>query len=93
MDKRGISEFESITTYDLKAYVRFKQQAGSEPQSIVSMFKLIKAFFSWCEKEGYLKEKHSKESGDSKDSQEGFKGIYCKGNSRNHRYFLIQKFY
>lgn len=56
IEKRGITELESVTTYDLKAYVRLKQQAGLKPQSVVSMFKMIKAFFSWCEKEEYLKE-------------------------------------
>ncbi|MEH6990591.1 tyrosine-type recombinase/integrase [Cytobacillus firmus] len=60
VDKRGITELESVTTYDLKAYVRFKQQAGLQPQSIVTIFKMIKAFFSWCEKEGYLKENIAK---------------------------------
>ena len=55
-DKRAITELESITIHDLKAYVRLKQKAGLQPQSIVSMFKMIKAFFSWCEKEEYLKE-------------------------------------
>ncbi|MEK4884904.1 tyrosine-type recombinase/integrase [Bacillus sp. FSL W8-0223] len=55
-DKRGITELENITVYDLRAYVRTKHKQGLKPQSIVSMFKMIKAFFSWCEKEGYLKE-------------------------------------
>ncbi|MFB7302017.1 tyrosine-type recombinase/integrase [Heyndrickxia sporothermodurans] len=55
-EKRGITELESITIHDLRAYVRLKQQQGLKPQSIVSMFKMIKAFFSWCEKEEYLKE-------------------------------------
>ncbi|MCM3394828.1 MULTISPECIES: tyrosine-type recombinase/integrase [Cytobacillus] len=60
VERRGINELESVTPFDLKAYVRFKQQAGLQPQSIVSMFKMIKAFFSWCEKEGYLKENIAK---------------------------------
>jgi integrase/recombinase XerD len=60
IEKRGISELESVTTYDLKSYVRLKQQAGLQPQSIVSMFKMIKEFFSWCEKEEYLKENIAK---------------------------------
>ncbi|RFU70318.1 recombinase [Peribacillus saganii] len=55
-EKRGISELESITTYDLKAYIREKQKAGLQPQSIVSMWKMVAAFFNWCEREGYLKE-------------------------------------
>lgn len=47
IEKRGITALESITTHDLKAYVRFKQQGGLQPQSIVSVFKMIRAFFSW----------------------------------------------
>ncbi|WHZ60024.1 tyrosine-type recombinase/integrase [Metabacillus hrfriensis] len=54
-EKRAITELESITTYDLRAYIRVKQKDGLQPQSIVSMFKMIKAFFSWCEREEYLK--------------------------------------
>jgi integrase/recombinase XerD len=55
-EKRGITELESITVFDLRAYVRAKQKQGLKPQSIVSMFKMIRAFFNWCVKEGYLKE-------------------------------------
>lgn len=55
-EKRAITELESITTFDLRAYFRTKQQAGLQPQSIVSMYKMIAAFFNWCEKEGYIKE-------------------------------------
>ncbi|EMI09234.1 prophage LambdaBa03, site-specific recombinase, phage integrase family [Anoxybacillus gonensis] len=59
-EKRGIVELESITTYDIRAYMRYKQKAGLKPQSIVSMMKMIKAFFSWCEKEEYIKENIAK---------------------------------
>ncbi|WP_209122287.1 phage integrase SAM-like domain-containing protein [Alkalihalobacillus sp. BA299] len=55
-EKRGIKEIESITSHDLKAYIRYKQQAGLQSQSIVSMLKMVKAFFNWCVKEEYLKE-------------------------------------
>ncbi|MGE6259224.1 tyrosine-type recombinase/integrase [Heyndrickxia sporothermodurans] len=55
IEKRGITELEGVTIHDLKAYVRLKQQSGLQAQSIVSMFKMIRAFFSWCEKEEYLK--------------------------------------
>lgn len=55
VQKRAITELENITVHDLKAYVRLKQIAGLQAQSIVSMFKIIRAFFSWCEKEEYLK--------------------------------------
>lgn len=54
-EKRAITDLESITTHDLRAYIRVKQKDGLQPQSIVSMFKMIKAFFSWCEREEYLK--------------------------------------
>lgn len=56
--KRAITELESITAHDLKAYVRLKQKDGLQPQSIVTMFKIIKAFFSWCER-GLPKRKYS----------------------------------
>lgn len=55
-EKRGIERFESVTVYDLKAYVRSKQKAGVQPQSIASMCRLITAFFNWCIREEYLKE-------------------------------------
>lgn len=55
-EKRGITEIESITVFDLKAYFRQKQMSGLQPSSIVSMRKIIAAFFSWCEKEEYLKD-------------------------------------
>lgn len=55
-NKRGITELESITSHDLKSYVRQKQVKGLKAQSIVSMAKQIKAFFNWCVKEEYLQE-------------------------------------
>lgn len=55
-EKRAITELESITIHDLKAYVRGKQQSGLKPQSIVSMYKMVSAFFNWCVKEEYIKE-------------------------------------
>jgi integrase/recombinase XerD len=60
VEKRGITELGSISVYDLRAYMRLKQQQGLQPTSIASMFRLIKALFSWCEKEGYLKENIAK---------------------------------
>lgn len=54
--KRAITDLEKITLFDLKSYVRLKQIAGLQPQSIVSTFKIISAFFSWCVKEEYLPE-------------------------------------
>lgn len=59
-EKRGIDQLENITVFDLKSYVRLKQKDGLKPQSIVSMFKMVSAFFSWCEKEGYMKENIAK---------------------------------
>lgn len=55
-EKRGIEEIDSITSHDLKAYIRSKQIAGLQQQSIVSMLKMIKAFLNWCVKEEYLQE-------------------------------------
>lgn len=55
-EKRAIKDLETITVHDLRAYVRLKQKHGLKPQSIVAMFKMIKAFFSWCEREEYLEE-------------------------------------
>lgn len=52
--KRAITELESVTSHDLKAYVRLKQISGLQPQSIASMFKMVSAFFNWCLKEEYL---------------------------------------
>lgn len=55
-EKRGITELENITIHDLKAYIRYKQASGLQPQSVVSMYKMVAAFFNWCANEGYTKE-------------------------------------
>lgn len=55
-EKRGIKNLESVTHFDLNSYIRQKQKAGLQPQSIVSMSKIVGAFFNWCVKEEYLKE-------------------------------------
>lgn len=60
LEKRAVTELESISIHDLKAYMRFKQQQGLKPQSIVTLIKVVKAFFSWCEKEEYLEENIAK---------------------------------
>lgn len=54
--KRGITEIESVTVHDLRAYLRAKKNDGLQPQSIVSMSKIISAFFNWCVVEEYLTE-------------------------------------
>ncbi|WP_050182785.1 tyrosine-type recombinase/integrase [Domibacillus robiginosus] len=54
--KRGIQQLNSIHTDDLRAYIRFKQQAGLQPQSVETMAKMITAFFNWCISEEYLSE-------------------------------------
>jgi len=54
-DKRGILSLDSVTVHDLRAYVRFKVQIGLKLQSTVTLFKVIRAFFSWCEKEEYIR--------------------------------------
>ncbi|MYL33245.1 tyrosine-type recombinase/integrase [Pontibacillus yanchengensis] len=55
-EKRGITELDCVTSFDLKAYIRSKRQSGLQPQSIVSMAKMVKAFFNWCVEEEYLVE-------------------------------------
>ncbi len=54
--KRGIHKLNSIYTDDLRAYIRFKQQKGLQPQSVESMAKMIADFFNWCISEEYLSE-------------------------------------
>ena len=44
MDEKGISELEAVNTLHLKQYVRTKYKDGLQPQSIVSMFKIVRAF-------------------------------------------------
>ncbi|HET6872206.1 MAG TPA: phage integrase SAM-like domain-containing protein, partial [Sporolactobacillaceae bacterium] len=53
-EKRAVSELESITVYDMRAYIRHKQDSGLKSQSIVSMAKMIKAFLNWTVKNEYL---------------------------------------
>lgn len=55
-EKRGIKDLENVTHFDLNSYIRQKQKAGLQPQSIVSMSKIVGAFFNWCVKEEYLEE-------------------------------------
>lgn len=74
-ERRGITELESITIHDLKAYVRSKQKDGLQAQSIVAMFKMIKAFFSWCESEEYLKENIAKKVETPKCPKKVLKGF------------------
>ncbi|KHF40732.1 tyrosine-type recombinase/integrase [Halalkalibacter okhensis] len=55
INKRGITNIESVTKFDLQAYVQHKQKTGLQPQSIQSMAKIMTAFFNWCVEEEYLK--------------------------------------
>lgn len=55
-EKRGISQLDHIYLDDLRAYIRYKQQSGLQPQSVVSMYKMVSAFFNWCVSEGYWEE-------------------------------------
>ncbi|WP_246602607.1 tyrosine-type recombinase/integrase [Sporosarcina aquimarina] len=55
-EKRATTEIEKITVHDLRAYFRFKQKQGLQPQSIVAKMKLISAFFNWCIKEEYIED-------------------------------------
>ncbi|WP_232426221.1 tyrosine-type recombinase/integrase [Cytobacillus praedii] len=59
-EKRAVKELESVTIHDLKAYMTWKQKEELQATSIVSMFKLIRAFFNWCVKEDYLTENIAK---------------------------------
>lgn len=56
LEKRAVTELESITIHDLKAYIRQKQKDGLQPSSIKSTHKIISAFFNWSVGEGYIKE-------------------------------------
>lgn len=56
LEKRGITQLESATIHDLKAFIRSKQKAGLQSASIISMHKIMSAFFNWCVSEEYLKE-------------------------------------
>lgn len=55
-EKRGIYDFDNIHLEDLRSYIRFKQQAGLKPQSVVSMYRMVAAFFNWTVHEGYWEE-------------------------------------
>lgn len=44
-----------IAVEDLKAYFRAKQQRGNKPQTILTTFKAVNAFFNWCVGEEYIK--------------------------------------
>ena len=44
LEKRAITNLESVTVHDLRAFIRQKQIAGLQPQGIVAMIKLIPPF-------------------------------------------------
>lgn len=44
--RRGIEQLESITSHDMKAYIKTKHNANLKPQSIVSMAKQIRDGFT-----------------------------------------------
>lgn len=75
MEKRAITELESVTVFDLKAYIRDKQKSGLQPQSIVSMYKMVSAFFNWCVKEEYLQENPMKKVETPKVPKKVLKGF------------------
>ncbi len=74
-EKRAVHELEGISFHDLKAYARFKQQSGLQPSSLVSMFKVIRAFFSWCVREEYLNENIAKKVDLPKQPKKVLKGF------------------
>ncbi|PEL13770.1 tyrosine-type recombinase/integrase [Bacillus sp. AFS017336] len=53
-EERGIIDFEKITLLDLRTYARYKTEKGLQPQSVITMLKLIRAFYSWCVREEYI---------------------------------------
>ncbi|MBD8006259.1 tyrosine-type recombinase/integrase [Bacillus norwichensis] len=74
-EKRAVHELESISFHDLKAYARYKQQSGLQPSSLVSMFKVIRAFFNWCVREEYLDENIAKKVDLPKQPKKVLKGF------------------
>ena len=54
-NKRGITKLENVTTFDLKAYIRYKQSEGLKPQSVLTLYKMVSAFFNWCYRGIYLR--------------------------------------
>jgi integrase/recombinase XerD len=54
--KRGTEDklLKEIAVDDLKAYFRAKQQRGNKPQTILTTFKAVNAFFNWSIGEGYI---------------------------------------
>lgn len=74
-EKRAVHRLEGVSFHDLKAYARFKQQSGLQSSSLVSMFKVIRAFFSWCVREGYLDENIAKKVDLPKQPKKVLKGF------------------
>lgn len=54
--KRGTEDklLKDIAVADLKAYFRAKQHRGNKPQTILTTFKAVNAFFNWCVSEEYI---------------------------------------
>jgi integrase/recombinase XerD len=54
--KRGTEDklLKDIAVDDLKAYFRTKQLRGNKPQTILTTFKVVNAFFNWCVVEEYI---------------------------------------
>lgn len=55
-EKRSITEIESITIHDIKAFIRYKQIEKLQTSTIITGMKVLSAFFNWCVKEEYLTE-------------------------------------
>jgi integrase/recombinase XerD len=55
-NKRGTEDklLKDIAVDDLKAYFRAKQHRGNKPQTILTTFKAVNAFFNWCVGEEYI---------------------------------------
>jgi integrase/recombinase XerD len=57
-NKRGTEDklLKDIAVDDLKAYFRAKQHRGNKPQTILTTFKAVNAFFNWCVGEEYIEQ-------------------------------------
>lgn len=55
-EKRATTKLSQLDIYSMKAYRTHKDKKGLQPQSIVSMWKMIRAWNSWLVEEGYMEE-------------------------------------
>ena len=53
-EKRGVTQLDSISEFDMKAYFRHRQKTGLQPSSLDAIAKVVAAFMNWCVREEYL---------------------------------------